>query len=243
VTATEARRGRARRRPRRRTRKKTKYGWLIELPIVVVVALAVSLLLKTFLVQAFWIPSGSMEETLLVGDRVLVEKGTTRVRDVQRGDVVVFRDPGGWLTSPTVKRGKGVRAKVRKGLEWVGLAPDQSGDDLIKRVIGVPGDRVVCCDKKERLTVNGTPLDEPYLYPDDKPSVLRFNVTVPDGSIWVMGDHRSDSQDSRVHQSDGRGGMVPLDNVIGRAFVVAWPVDRWARLSTPDTFEQPALNR
>ena len=140
-----------------------KRSWLIELPLVVGIALVISLLLKTFLVQAFWIPSGSMENTLLVGDRVLVEKITGTLRDVARGDVVVFRDPGGWLEHEPVVRASRVRNALHRGLEWVGLAPDASGDDLIKRVIGVGGDRVVCCDRQGRVTVTGVALDEPYL--------------------------------------------------------------------------------
>lgn len=216
-------------------------SWLFELPIVVIVALVVSLLLKTFLVQAFWIPSGSMEQTLDVGDRVLVEKVTGHVRDVHRGDIVVFRDPGGWLSEPT-QRTVGLRGAVKRGLSFVGLAPDASGDDLIKRVIGLPGDRVVCCDDGGRVTVNGVALTEPYLFPGNAPSEIPFDVTVPAGDVWVMGDHRASSQDSRAHLDDTRGGMVPMDNVVGRAFVTVWPMSRFGTIGRPPTFSQPELD-
>jgi len=136
-------------------------------------------------------------------------------------------------------RGEG--ASVRRGLEWVGLAPRRSSDDLIKRVIGVAGDRVVCCDKQDRVTVNGVALDEPYVYPGDEASLQTFDVRVPEGHLWVMGDHRSNSQDSREHQEDSRGGMVPVDQVVGRAFVLVWPLDRFSRFSEPGTFDQPGL--
>jgi signal peptidase I len=217
-------------------------AWWVELGAVVAVALVTSLVLKTFLFQAFWIPSGSMETTLVVGDRVIVEKVTGRWRDIHRGDVVVFRDPGGWLTDPVERPGRNAASRlVGDGLAFVGLAPDTSGDDLIKRVIGVEGDRVVCCDRRARITVNGVPLDEPYVFAGDAASDQRFNVLVPPGRLWVMGDHRGFSQDSRAHQGDGRGGMVPVDHVIGRAVVIVWPIDRMARLLGPSTFDQPQL--
>ncbi len=217
-------------------------SWLLELPVVVGVALVISLLLKTFLVQAFWIPSGSMEDTLLVKDRVLVEKITGHARAIHRGDVVVFRDPGGWLPPGQRLKSGGVRGLLRESLAFVGLAPDATGDDLIKRVIGLPSDRVVCCDQKGRLSVNGVALDEPYLFPGSVPSTSRFDVTVTANSLWVMGDHRDDSQDSRSHQADPRKGMVPMKNVVGRAFVVVWPLDRFQRVTRPATFDQPALS-
>ena len=191
--------------------------------------------------SAFYIPSGSMENTLLVGDRVFVNKLTTRFGEVHRGDVVVFRDPANWLSESTAPQPTGLSGAVRRALEFVGLAPSSSDDDLIKRVIGVGGDTVACCDAKGRLTVNGVPLDEPYLYPGDVPSEQKFKVTVPQGELWVMGDHRSVSEDSRVHIGEPGGGFVPEDDVVGRAFVVVWPLDRFRTLHRPDTFSQPAL--
>jgi signal peptidase I len=229
------RRGRGKRPERRRS-------VLREITSVVVVALVLSWLLKTFLVQAFFIPSESMMDTLVMGDRILVNKLAPGVRDLHRGDVVVFRDPGGWLPDAAEAGEDGsVRGGVRRAVEFVGLAPADTGHDLVKRIIGVGGDRVVCCDAEGRVSVNGTPLEESYLFPGDAPSEVPFDVKVRDGSLWVMGDHRGFSEDSRAHLADERGGMVPLDNVIGRAFVLVWPVNRAERLERPATFGQPAL--
>ena len=216
-------------------------SFLRELVSVVVVAIALSWLLKTFLVQAFFIPSGSMERTLQLGDRFLVDKLTPGPRELHRGDIIVFRDPGQWLPEREVEQDDSVRGRLRDGLEFVGLAPSDTDEDLVKRVIGVGGDRVVCCDAEGRVSVNGVPLEEEYLYPGDPPSSVPFDVTVPAGNLWVLGDHRSFSEDSRAHQDDPRGGMVPLEDVLGRALVVVWPLDRAARLPVPATFEQPAL--
>jgi signal peptidase I len=215
-----------------------------ELPILIVVAVALAILLKTFLLQAFFIPSGSMENTLRVGDRVMVNKVVYHLRDIKRGDIVVFDGldsftPEVTITEPT--------NPVAKGLSWfaglVGFAPP-SEKDFIKRVIGVPGDRVACCDGKGRVTVNGVPLDEKdYLYPGNKPSEQPFDVTVPAGRLWVMGDHREMSSDSRAHLGDPGGGSVPENKVIGRAFVVIWPVSHWSWLSNPATYDQPGLDK
>lgn len=207
---------------------------LRELAIVVSVALVISFLVKTFLAQPFWIPSGSMNDTLIRGDRVIVSKLTPSPVDLNRGDVIVFEDPGGWL--PPVPQDRG---PVLKGLEFVGLYP--AGDNhLIKRVIGMPGDKVVCCDDEKRLTVNGTPLDEPYLHEGDQPSSRKFSITVPADKVWVMGDHRSDSSDSRFHDDGtGKSGSVPIDKITGRALVTVWPFDRLGWLSDHgSTFEK-----
>ena len=210
-----------------------------EIVVVVAMALALSFVVKTWLLQAFFIPSGSMEDTLLVGDRVVVSKLTPGPIDLQRGDVVVFKDPGGWLDAlPPVER-TGVAGAVHEGLVFVGLLPAESEDHLIKRVIGLPGDHVVCCDKERRLTVNDVPIGETYLKPGDLPSSLDFDVTVPAGHVWVMGDHRSDSEDSRFHDPsrDGSDGAVPIDAVTGRAVAVVWPLSRATWLSDhADTF-------
>jgi len=226
----------------RRAKPKHK-SFLRELPGIVITALVISVLIKTFLVQAFYIPSGSMENTLLVNDRVLVNKLADKPDEIHRGDVIVFRDPGGWLNGPETTSRGGLIGLIRDGLVFVGLAPAAGEEDLIKRVIGVGGDKVACCDAQHRVTVNGVPLDEPYVHPGDKPSDQTFGpFTVPAGELWVMGDHRSVSEDSRFHTDQPGKGFVPVDDVIGRAFVIVWPLDRTAVLRRPATFNQPALD-
>jgi signal peptidase I len=206
-----------------------------ELPVLIVIAILLAILLKTFLVQAFFIPSGSMENTLQLYDRVMVNKVVYHLRDIKRGDVVVFNGVNSWTPEVTVAPPTN---PVAKALTWfedlVGFAP-ASEKDFIKRVIGIPGDRVACCDANGRVTVNGVALNEPYLYPGNTPSDQPFDITVPAGRLWVMGDHRADSADSRLH------GTIPEDEVIGRAFVVIWPVGHWSWLSNPSTFDQPGL--
>lgn len=212
-----------------------------EVVVVVVLALVLSFVVKTWLLQAFFIPSGSMEDTLLVGDRVIVSKLTPGPIDLTRGDVVVFEDPGGWLDeSPPVERG-GLSGAVHDGLVFVGLLPAESEDHLIKRVVGMPGDHVVCCDAQRRLMVNDRPITEPYLKPNDLPSSLNFDITVPAGKVWVMGDHRSDSEDSRFHDPSGTGddGSVPISRITGRAIATVWPFGRAGWLSDhADTFAE-----
>lgn len=213
-------------------------AWLKETVIIVVSALVLSMIIKTFLVQSFYIPSGSMEDTLMVGDRVLVSKLAPGPLDLHRGDIVVFKDPGGWLP-PSADEQSGVSRVVTDALTYVGLLPQDSGEHLIKRLIGLPGDRVECCDDQGRMSVNGVPLDEPYLAPGAEPSEMEFSVVVPDGHLWVMGDNRQNSQDSRYKQGDPGGGSVPLKNVVGVAFVILWPVDHWTLLRNPgDTFAE-----
>ena len=203
-----------------------------EIALVLVIALGLSLLIKTFLVQAFFIPSPSMENTLLVGDRVLVSKLTPGPFELKRGDIVVFSDSGQWL-SPTSHESEGpVRDAIRSSLMFVGLLPADSDEHLIKRVIGLPGDKVACCDAEGRVTVNGRPLEEPYLYPGDDPSETPFSITVPAGRLWMMGDHRSDSADSRAHP-DSSGGTIPMSDVVGKAFVKVWPLKRFGTLPDP----------
>ncbi|MFD7918606.1 signal peptidase I [Streptomyces sp. NPDC059740] len=228
--------GRAdRRRQARRIKRRRRRSALKELPILLGVAVVIALVLKSFLVQAFVIPSGSMENTIRIGDRVLVDKLTPWFgAEPHRGDVVVFRDPGGWLAGESTG---GPPTLVQKGLSAVGLLPSANEQDLIKRVVGVGGDTVRCCDTGGHVTVNGTPLDEPYVHPGNPPSQLRFTVTVPIGRIFVMGDHRSNSADSRYHLDSAYRGTVPLDNVVGRAVAIAWPVGHWRRLEEPATFD------
>jgi signal peptidase I len=225
-----------------------------ELTAVVVGAVIVASLLRGFVGQMFLIPSVSMEDTLRVADRVVVEK----LSSIKRGQIVVFKDPGGWLTGPTPPE----RGLVGKAFQFIGILPDPSTEHLIKRVIGMPGDRVVCCDAAGRLTVNGAVLDESsYLFTDRDgvqvpPSSIRFEVLVPTGHIFVMGDHRDRSSDSRCYLDDpvpggvkGENAFVDTDLVVGRAVAVAWPFSRRHTLPIPDTFEavppgkQPAPDR
>jgi signal peptidase I len=207
-----------------------------EVVVVLGMALLLSLLIKTFLVQAFFIPSTSMENTLLVGDRVLVSKLTPGVFELHRGDVVVFKDPGGWLTaeeSAAPQATGGVEGTVRNALSFVGLLPQDAGEHLIKRVIGVGGDHVQCCDAQGRVQVNGVAVDETaYLVPGAQPSDKQFDVTVPYGYLWVMGDNRPVSADSRLHRALNNG-MVPVHDVVGKAFVIVWPFDRAGGLGIP----------
>jgi signal peptidase I len=212
-----------------------------EFPVLVVVALLLAVVIKTYAIQAFFIPSGSMENTLEINDRVLVNKLVYDVRSIHRGDIVVFNGDGSWdpgtpprTTNFVVKFGQGFASMFGFG---------HPGDILIKRVIGLPGDKVACCDAQGRVTVNNVPLNEQsYLYPGDSPSEVRFNIVVPPGRLWVMGDHRLISDDSRNHLGEPGGGTVPENAVIGRAFVIIWPPSRWRILPIPATFEQPALN-
>jgi signal peptidase I len=176
---------------------------LRDIAIIVVAALIASFLVKTFLVRSFYIPSGSMENTLLIGDRVIVNELVPKTMKLQRGDVIVFKDPGGWL-------------------------PSGEGDDLIKRVIGLPGDKVSCCGTNGELSVNGHAVNEPYVVKPAGTNAVSgtpFSVTVPAGELWVMGDNRYFSADSRIH------GFVPEKDIVGRAFVITWPVSRWSGLS------------
>jgi signal peptidase I len=211
-----------------------------ELPILLVVAFALAFLVKAVVAQPFYIPSGSMQDTLQVGDRVLVNKVVYHTRDIHRGDVIVFDGTDSFSSEVTVPQSTGAINWV-EGLVGLG-SPAES--DFVKRVIGVGGDHVRCCDVQGRITVNGIALDEgTYLYKGNHPSDIQFDVVVPEGKLWVMGDHRADSADSRDHLGDPGGGFVPVDRVIGRAVAVIWPVSDSQLLNIPDTFNQPGLAR
>ena len=202
---------------------------VVEIPLLIVVALLVSLLVRTYVAEAFVIPSGSMEQTLQVGDRIVVEKISG---SIDRGDVVVFRGPDGWRSEIEDSGGAGlVRSALAKAGTWAGL-PQADDDDFVKRVIGVEGDRVASSGAGAPVTVNGVELDEPYLHPDDDPSGVPFDVTVPPGMLWVMGNHRGDSADSRAHRDAPDRGFVPVSDVVGKAKAVVWPPSHWRGLGS-----------
>ncbi len=215
------------------TPRRSRRLWLLirDILVILAIALAVSFLVKTFLVRSFYIPSGSMERTLMQDDRILVDELTPRFGSYDRGDVVVFRDPGGWLP-PQVRAD---RPPVVEAAEWalslVGLSAPDSEEHLIKRIVGVPGDHVVCCNAMGQVSVNGVPIDErPYLSLRDgqnAPTPVAYDVTVPADSLWVLGDNRDNSRDSRYHLDQPSRGFVPIDNVVGRAFLITWPFDRF----------------
>ncbi|MFM2137599.1 MAG: hypothetical protein RJA84_727 [Actinomycetota bacterium] len=202
---------------------RNKGSLLKELPVLVVVALVVSLFIKSFLVQFFFIPSGSMENTLQIKDRVAVNKVPFISNNIKRGDVVVFRDPNNWLPEIVDYSTNKYVAKAKSALVTVGVLPNPAKQYLVKRVIGVGGDRVVCCTKDGNLTINGVEVIEPYIFAGNKPSEMNFDVTVPKGKLWVMGDHRGASADSRYHQEDINKGFVPVSKVSGRVVGVIWP--------------------
>jgi signal peptidase I len=210
---------------------------------IVLTALIVSLLVKTFLVQAFYVPSGSMEPTLhgcpgCRDDRIMVSKLTTHLGGIHRGDVVVFHDRFGWLPEQPAATA-GVRGHLHSFLTYIGLAPASADNDLVKRVIAVGGDTVVGRDGA--VYVDGAKLTEPYVAEGSSPAREPFRVTVPKGSLWVMGDNRDASADSRAHRNGPGHGFVRVDDVVGRAFAVVWPLDRATILHRPPTFDQPAL--
>ena len=202
---------------------RNKGSLLKELPILIVVALVVSLFIKSFLVQFFYIPSGSMENTLQIQDRVAVNKVPFISDNIKRGDIVVFRDPNNWLPENVENSSNSLVANAKSLLVTVGVLPNPAKQYLVKRVIGVAGDRVVCCTEGKKLSINGVEVTDPYIYGGDAPSEMKFDVTVPEGKLWVLGDHRGASADSRYHQEDINSGFVPLERVSGRVVAVIWP--------------------
>lgn len=212
-------------------------AFLIDLVVIVGAALVLSVLIKAFLIRSFYIPSGSMLETLQINDRIIVNVMAPELMPIEHGDVVVFRDPGGWLGAvPTVEK-EPIQEISDFILGTFGITAPDSAEHLVKRVIGLPGDTVECCDAEGRLIVNGVPIDEPYLRPGVNPSEIEFKVTVPEGHYWVMGDNRPNSTDSRYHQDLPTKGFVPVEVVVGRAILISWPVENWIFLDNfPEVF-------
>ncbi|PRX97235.1 signal peptidase I [Allonocardiopsis opalescens] len=226
--------------PTRRTRKKGSGSFWKELPILIAIALVLSFAIQTWVVRPYYVPSGSMENTLQIDDRVFVNKFIYRFTDIQRGDVIVFNGGDSWdedtvvLPEEPLNPIAGFFNSVSQAL---GMAP--TGRDYVKRVIGLPGDTVECCDVENRVLVNGVPLDEPYLYPGSLETHEEFGpVTVPEGRLWVLGDHRAVSYDSRGHSSDeSSDGTISEASVLGQAFMIHWPLDRISMLERPATFD------
>jgi signal peptidase I len=203
-----------------------------EFVIIIVLALALSALVRAVLIQAFYVPSASMEDTLVPSDRIVASKLTTRLGGVSRGEVVVFKDPANWLAEPPPPP-PGWRGSVQQALTFIGLLPSDTGNDLVKRVIALGGDRVACCDSSGRIVLNGVPLDEDYIIgPTDQ---VRFDVEIPPDHMFVLGDNRGDSRDSRYHLNE-MDGSVPVDSIVGRVFLVIWPFDRVSLVPIPSIF-------
>jgi len=224
---------------------KRRRGFLIflrDVLVIVLIAALVSFVVKTFVVRSFYIPSASMEQTLMVNDRILVDELTPHWTGYERGDVVVFKDPGGWLDpQPQTPAAPPLVQAVDWVLNLVGISATDSQDHLVKRIIGLPGDHVVCCNALGQITINGTPIDElSYLnlpQGDTAASNAPFDVVVPKDSLWLLGDNRDRSRDSREHQDLPSGGFVPLANVVGKAFLTTWPLNRfWTIDGHHDTF-------
>ena len=218
-----------------------KRSFFQEFPVLIVVALLVSLFIKTFLVQFFYIPSGSMENTLQVNDRVAVNRIPFISNNIERGDVVVFRDPDNWLPAADISESPFVIAKLKAGLVAVGILPNPAKQYLVKRVVGVAGDHVICCNTDGKLTVNGEVMNEPYIFAGNVPSDMNFDVTVPKNKVWVMGDHRGASADSRYHQDDINKGFVPVNRITGRVIAVIWPLKNISLVPGVDALNQPVV--
>lgn len=213
------------------------WRFIREVAIVLVCALVLSVVVRTFFIQAFYVPSASMENTLLIDDRILASKITTKISGTKRGEVIVFKDPGGWL--PPVTKSPG---PVAQALEFIGLMPSSSGDDLVKRAIGIAGDHVVCCNSEGQIVLNGVGLVEPYIKPGSGTDQVPFDIVVPANSVFVMGDNRGASADSRYHLQQNNG-AVPTDNIVGRVVLKVWPMSQFGPLTIPDIpFGNPALN-
>ena len=211
---------------------------VVEFVVIIVIALALATGIRTFIAQPFFVPSGSMEQTLQIDDRVIAAKITTAISGVKRGEIMVFKDPGDWLP-PMEQNSEGWRSVVAKALTFVGLLPSDSGDDLVKRVIGIEGDQVACCNQTGQIVLNGVSLDESSYVTGPTDQIL-FDITVPKDSMFVMGDNRGNSADSRFHL-DQNNGAVPNEKAVGRVVAVVWPLSRLTIENIPEIFGNPAI--
>ena len=212
---------------------KSTLTFLKDLVIIVGSALLISFVIKTFLFRSFYIPSASMEDTLQINDRIIVNELVPDLFPLENGDVVVFADPGGWLSMAPKSEPDILTQVIDAIFTFAGLGGSDSEEHLVKRLIGLPGDHVVCCTPQGFIEVNGEPVEEPYLKlpsADSASSGMEFDIVVPEKSLWVMGDNRYNSADSRYNQEQPGKGFVPIDKVVGRAVVVSWPFDHWAWL-------------
>ena len=206
---------------------------VVEFVVIIVIALGLATGIRTFIAQPFFVPSGSMEQTLQIDDRVIAAKITTAISGVKRGEIMVFKDPGDWLP-PMEQNSDGWRSAVAKVLTFVGLLPSDSGDDLVKRVIGIEGDQVACCNQAGQIVLNGVSLDE-SAYVNGPTDQILFDITVPEDSMFVMGDNRGNSADSRFHL-DQNDGAVPYEKAVGRVVAVVWPLSRLTIETIPEIF-------
>ena len=214
-------------------RSRRRWSFAREVGVIVVAALVISFLIKTFVVQPFVIPSESMENTLIKDDRVLASRFAPRSPDIHRGDGVVSTPPGGGLAPQPQQESTGLVKAGETFLTFIGIRPVDAGEHLIKRVIGLPGDHVTCCDAQGRVSVNGVAIDETYIKPGSIPSELEFDVVVPEDSLFVLGDNRQNSGDSRYNTDKPGQGFVPIDNVVGTAVAKVWPLDRASLMRNP----------
>lgn len=214
-------------------------AFLIDTVVIIVSALIISFIIKSFLIRSFYIPSGSMFDTLQINDRIIVNQLVPNIIPLERGDVVVFKDPGGWLGSTPEKPAGNALSQIGDFISSVvGLTAPDNNQHLVKRVVGKGGDRVICCDIDNRITINGKAIIEPYLAKGSNPSNTEFDVIVPKDSFWVMGDNRGNSEDSRYHPDTPGRGFVSKSYVVGRAFVISWPFTNFTWLDNyPNVFK------
>ena len=214
-------------------RSRRRWSFAREVGVIVVAALVISFLIKTFVVQPFVIPSESMENTLIKDDRGVAWRFVPRSLDTHRGLVGYSTPRGGGLPTPPQQESTGLVKAGETFLTFIGIRPVDAGEHLIKRVIGLPGDHVTCCDAQGRVSVNGVAIDETYIKPGSIPSELEFDVVVPEDSLFVLGDNRQNSGDSRYNTDKPGQGFVPIDNVVGTAVAKVWPLDRASLMRNP----------